>query len=258
MSQVEVNFFGTWIDQQDEALQVEQVNAFIASGSAHYVTYSNVHVVVTAHKDEELRQAVNEADIASPDGKPMEFVARLKGLKEFRRCSGPDMMLALLEESQEKGYTNYFYGSTQETLDLLKEKLLQRFPNLKILKMYSPPFRSLTQDEEDAIITEMNTLSPDLIWVGLGAPKQEKWMHAQRGKLQRGVMLGVGAAFDFHAAKLKRAPRWMQQVGLEWFFRLMSEPRRLFKRYFVTNSLFILYLLRCGIKVRRKADTDLA
>jgi N-acetylglucosaminyldiphosphoundecaprenol N-acetyl-beta-D-mannosaminyltransferase len=256
MSQVEVNFFGTWIDQQNEPLQVEQINAFVASNSAHYVTYSNVHVVVTAHSDEALRRAVNEADIASPDGKPMEFVARLKGLKEFRRCTGPDMMLALLEESERKGYTNYFYGSTQETLDQLKEKLLQQFPNLKILKMYSPPFRPLSLEEENAIIGEMNSLSPDLIWVGLGAPKQEKWMHAQRSKLQRGVMLGVGAAFDFHAAKLKRAPRWMQQIGLEWFFRLMSEPRRLFKRYFVTNTLFVLYLLRYGIKVRTKAKAD--
>ena len=254
MKGVEVNFFGTWIDQQSEALQIEQVREFIRSGKAHYITYSNVHVVVTAHKDAALQEAVNEADIASPDGKPLEFVARLKGLKDFRRCTGPDMMLAILEESEKQGFTNYFYGSTQDTLDKLKESLIKRFPRLNIVRMYSPPFRALSADEEAEIIDEINTISPDLIWVGLGAPKQEKWMHQQRGKLKRGVMFGVGAAFDFHAEKLKRAPHWMQQVGLEWFYRLMSEPRRLFSRYFVTNSLFLMYLLRYGIKVRRKAS----
>ncbi len=246
---MQINFFGTWIDQQSEEQQVDQVNGFIQSNRPHYVTYSNVRVVVTATKNEELRHAINEADISSPDGKPLEIVARLKGLKDFRRCAGPDMMLAILEESEKRGYTNYFYGSTRDTLDKLKDNLLKRYPKLRILKMYSPPFRPLTTEEEKEIIDEFNALSPDLIWIGLGAPKQEKLMFQVRKRLKRGTMLGVGAAFDFHAQTLKRAPLWMQQWGLEWFFRLVSEPRRLFKQYLVTNTLFFWYLLRYGVKL---------
>jgi N-acetylglucosaminyldiphosphoundecaprenol N-acetyl-beta-D-mannosaminyltransferase len=251
MEKIEACFFGTWIDQQSEPGQIEQINEFIESNRPHYVTYSNVHVVVTARKDAALREAVNSADIASPDSKPMEFVARIKGLKDFRRCAGPDMMLALLAESERKGYKNYFYGSTQETLDLLRTRMAEKYPKLNIVKMYSPPFRSLSDEEDRALMDEINGLSPDLIWVGLGAPKQEKWMLAQKEKLHRGVMLGVGAAFDFHAHRIKRAPDWMQRIGLEWFYRLLSEPRRLFMRYFVTNSLFLWYLLRYGVQIRK-------
>jgi len=246
---MKINFFGTWIDDQNEKRQLAQVNSFIQSNQPHYITYSNVRVVVTARKDKELMEAINQADISSPDGKPLEIVARLKGLKDFRRCAGPDMMLAILEESEKRGYTNYFYGSTRDTLDKLKDNLLKRYPKLKILKMYSPPFRPLTTEEEKVIIDEFNTLSPDLIWIALGAPKQEKWMFQVRKRLTRGTMLGVGAAFDFHAHTLKRAPRWMQQWGLEWFFRLISEPRRLFKQYLVTNTLFFWYLLKYGVKI---------
>lgn len=246
---MKINFFGTWVDQQSEELQIDQVNSFIRSNEAHFITYPNVRVVVTAKKDEELMHAVNQADIASPDGKPLEFVARLKGLKNFRRCSGPDMMLAILKESEIRGYTNYFYGSTDDTLNKLMVSLLKKYPKLKILKMYSPPFRPLTVEEENEIINELNMLSPDLIWIGLGAPKQEKFMYRLQNQLKRGVMFGVGAAFDFHANKIKRAPLWMQQLGFEWFFRLISEPRRLFMQYLVTNSLFFLYLLRYGVKI---------
>jgi N-acetylglucosaminyldiphosphoundecaprenol N-acetyl-beta-D-mannosaminyltransferase len=251
VSKIQVNFFGTWVDQQSEFDQVGQINAFICSNRVHYVTYPNVHVVVTARNDDALRAAVNEADIASPDSKAMEFVARLKGLADFRRCAGPDMMLALLEEAEKKGYKNYFYGSTQQTLDLLSRELLTRFPALQIVKAYSPPFRPLTPEENAALLEEMNSLSPDLIWVGLGAPKQEKWIREQKAKLRRGVMLGVGAAFDFHAKRIKRAPKWMQRVGLEWLYRLMSEPRRLFMRYLTTNTLFLMYLVRYGVQIRK-------
>lgn len=253
---MKINFFGTWIDQQNENLQIEQITRFIHSNKPHFVTYSNVHVVVTAHKDAELQHAVNEADIASPDGKPMEFVARAKGLKTFRRCTGPDMMLAVLKESEAKGYTNYFYGSTQDTLDKLKEQLMTDYPNLIILKMVSPPFRLLTEEEDQQIIEEINTLSPDLIWVGLGAPKQEKWMHQKRNQIKRGVMLGVGAAFDFHAQKIKRAPMWMQNAGLEWFHRLLSEPKRLLKRYIITNTLFLIYLFKYGVTVKKISNSE--
>ena len=253
---MKINFFGTWIDQQNESLQIKKITRFIRSEKPHYVTYSNVHVVVTAHKDLALQHAVNEADIASPDGKPMEFVARAKGLKSFRRCTGPDMMLAILKESEIKGYTNYFYGSSQDTLDKLKEQLSIKYPNLKILKMVSPPFRPLTEEEDQQIIEEINTLSPDLIWVGLGAPKQEIWMHQKRSQLKSGVMLGVGAAFDFHAKKIKRAPVWMQNASLEWFYRLLSEPKRLLKRYVVTNTLFFIYLFKYGVPIGMQSESE--
>ena len=246
---MKINFFGTWVDQQSEEQQIKDVNKYVRSGSPHFITYPNVRVVVTANKDLELMEAINQADIASPDGKPLEFVARLKGLKDFKRCSGPDMMLAILKESEKQGYTNYFYGSTQVTLDSLKDCLLRQFPDLKILKMYSPPFRPLKQEEELEILAEMNELSPDLIWFGLGAPKQEKLMYRFKDRLNRGVLFGVGAAFDFHAQRIKRAPVWMQQFGLEWVFRIIVEPRRLFMQYLVTNSLFFVYLLKYGVKI---------
>ncbi len=246
---MKINFFGTWVDQQSEELQIAKVNSFVQLNRPHYITYPNVRVVVTANRDDELMQAINQADISSPDGKPLEFVARLKGLKKFKRCAGPDMMLAVLQESEARGYSNYFYGSTPDTLHKLKDCLIKRYPKLNIVKMYSPPFRPLTMAEENELIQELNALAPDLIWVGLGAPKQEKLMYRLKSRLNRGVLFGVGAAFDFHSHKLKRAPLWMQKLSLEWFFRLISEPRRLFKQYLVTNSLFIFYLLKYGVKI---------
>lgn len=210
-----------------------------------YICVSNVHTVVMSYEDEAYRKIQNSAAMVLPDGKPLSVVSRLRGFKEAQKVSGPDLMPEMFQLSEEKGYTHYFYGSTEETLDKLREALLIRYPKLKIVGRYSPPFRPLTKEEDDKIIHQINEVSPDFIWVGLGAPKQEQWMYAHRDKLC-GVMLGVGAGFDFHAGTVKRAPVWMQKCGLEWMHRLTQDPKRLFKRYVVTNTRFMWLILTGG------------
>lgn len=210
-----------------------------------YVCISNVHTTVMAYEDEQYRRVQNEAFMAVPDGKPLVLACKKKGFKNAGRIAGPDLMPEILKMSQEKGYTHYFYGSTKETLSLLGERLLKNYPGLKIAGMYAPPFRPLTEEEDEAIISRINEANPDFIWVGLGAPKQENWMNVHRGKVN-GIMFGVGAAFDFHAGTLKRAPRWMQEWCLEWLYRLCQDPKRLFKRYLKTNTKFIWLTLFKG------------
>lgn len=207
-----------------------------------YICVSNVHTTVMSYENEQYRNIQNSAVMVLPDGKPLSVVSRLRGFKEAQKVSGPDLMPEMFQLSEEKGYTHYFYGSTEETLDKLKEALLVRYPKLKIVGRYSPPFRPLTEEEDEKIIHQINEVSPDFIWVGLGAPKQEQWMYAHRDKLC-GVMLGVGAGFDFHAGTVKRAPVWMQKCGLEWLYRLTQDPKRLFKRYVVTNTKFLWLIL---------------
>ena len=154
------------------------------------------------------------------------------------RTTGPSLMGEIFQISAEKGYSHYFYGSTDETLKILKEKLEVRYPGIKIVGLYSPPFRPLTEEEDKMIVERINEAKPDFVWVGLGAPKQEKWMAAHQGKID-GLMIGVGAGFDYYAENIKRAPEWMQKSNLEWLYRLIQDPKRLFKRYLNTNTKFI-------------------
>lgn len=248
------DFFGiklSWICEKGQLIYVDEL---IRSKKSSYVTYTNVHVVTTAKKDVDLRHAINSADLVSPDGMPLVRLGRLAGAHCLEKCSGPDMMLSIIENGLNKGYKHYFYGSTDTTLKELEVQLKVKYPDIQIVGLYSPPFRQLTQEEDQEIVDNINALEPDCIWVGLGAPKQELWMYQHRGRIHQGVMFGVGAAFDFHAGLLKRAPLWMQKHGLEWFYRLIQEPKRLFKRYFITNTLFIYYVLRHRIKVKNDHD----
>ena len=148
----------------------------------------------------------------------------------------------MFRDTQDGRLSHFFYGASQETLDALKDNLLKKYPGIDIRGMYSPPFRALSEEEDRADVNLINGSGADIIWIGLGAPKQEKWMNAHKGEIG-GVMMGVGAGFDFHAGTIKRAPKWIQKIGLEWLFRLFQDPGRLFKRYFVTNGKFIWYLL---------------
>ena len=173
-----------------------------------------------------------------PDGKPLSLISKKRGFKEAERVTGPDLMEELFNISEKMGYKHYFYGSTQETLKTLKEKLNDKYPNMKIVGMHSPPFRKLTEDEDKEIIELINNSNPDFIWVGLGAPKQEIWMYEHKNKLT-GLMIGVGAGFDYHADNISRAPKWMQNMSLEWLYRLIQDPKRLFYRYMNTNMKFI-------------------
>lgn len=234
---------GAPIDALDWAQAVERLMGWARARESRYVCICNAHVVVTARQEPAYGQVLENADMNTPDGAPVAWALRQGGFKGQGRISGPDLMPRLCEEAAREGVKVLFYGSTDRTLALLREQLSARYPGLEIVDAISPPFRALSEEEDRAMVERINASGAGLIFVGLGCPKQEFWMATHRGAVS-GVMLGVGAAFDFHAGTVKRAPQWMQDNGLEWLHRLCSEPRRLWKRYFVTNTLFVLGMLR--------------
>ncbi|WP_341456795.1 WecB/TagA/CpsF family glycosyltransferase [Clostridium diolis] len=207
-----------------------------------YICVSNVHTTVTAYENKEYREIQNGCALALPDGKPLSILSKKRGFKNAQRVTGPDLMGELFKESGKKGYKHYFYGSTEETLELLKTKLKEKYPKLNIVGMYSPPFRSEVSIEDNNILNEINDGKVDFLWIGLGAPKQEKWMFIHKHKVNA-VMFGVGAGFDYYAERIKRAPLWMQKFSLEWLYRLMQDPKRLLTRYVTTNSKFIYLIM---------------
>lgn len=224
----------------------EALSRIVQSGAArqsHYVCICNVHSVVTATRDPEFRNIINMADMATPDGAPIAWTLRKLGFPAQQRINGPDLMWKYLDIAQRLDHTVFFYGSTPEVLANLREAIGKQFPQLRIGGMHSPPFRALTPEEDAVEVDMINSSGANVVFVGLGCPKQEKWMAAHRGRIQA-VMIGVGAAFDYHSGMMKRAPLWWQRNGLEWLYRLGSEPRRLFKRYVVTNTLFIIGIAR--------------
>ncbi|MCR4757015.1 MAG: WecB/TagA/CpsF family glycosyltransferase [Butyrivibrio sp.] len=210
--------------------------------SGEYICFSNVHTSVMAREDASYRNVLNGAAFVFPDGTPIATLEQKKGYVGAERVAGPDFMEHMFRDTQDGRLSHFFYGASQETLDALKDNLLKKYPGIDIRGMYSPPFRALSEEEDRADVNLINGSGADIIWIGLGAPKQEKWMNAHKGEIG-GVMMGVGAGFDFHAGTIKRAPKWIQKIGLEWLFRLFQDPGRLFKRYFVTNGKFIWYLL---------------
>ena len=204
-----------------------------------YICVSNVHTTVMAHDNPAYRNVQNSAAIALPDGKPLSVVSRKRGYTEAERVTGPDLMGELF--ARENGLKHFFYGDKEETLQILQQKLKEKYPDIQIAGMISPPFRSLSQEEEKAYIQQINDSGADIIWIGLGAPKQENWMYEHQGMFQ-GVMIGVGAGFSYHAGLIKRAPEWMQKMSLEWFYRLMQDPVRLFKK--ILYDKFEIYAVR--------------
>ena len=206
---------------------------------SRYVCISNVHMVVTARQDADLADAMRQADMATPDGAPIAWMLRRLGFPNQPRISGTELMRAYLGEASQRAEPIFLLGGTEETLAALKQNLMAEFPSLIIAGAISPPFRPITEAEDEAMVAHINASGARTVWVGLGCPKQEKWMLAHRGRVQA-VMLGVGAAFDFISGTKPRAPAWVQKLGLEWLHRLASEPKRLWKRYLVTNTLFVL------------------
>ena len=247
------SILGTKINVTNMDKTVRYIETHLDELKGHYICVSNVHTTVTAYRDPQYRQVQNGAAMNIPDGKPLSIVQYLRGEKEAGRVPGPDLMPELFALSEEKGYRHYFYGSTQETLDALRKKLTERYPKMNIVGMYSPPFRPMTEEEDREAVERINAAKPDFIWVGLGAPKQEKWMAAHDGRVC-GVMLGVGAGFDFHAGTVKRAPKWMQEICMEWLYRIGQDPKRLLVRYLDTNFSFVFDLIKEGMKGKRGID----
>ncbi len=247
-----INILGSKINVTNIKDLGDKVEKLILSKKTHYICVSNVHTIITGVKDERFKKITNNASLAVPDGMPLVWIGKHRGYKDMEKCSGPDIMTHLFKLSEEKGYTNYFYGGTEDNIKILGNELHAKYPKLKILGMYSPPFRELTKEEDDNIIKKINELKPNILWIGLGAPKQEVWMYQHFEKLSGSVIFGVGAAFNFHSGTLKRAPIWMQKTGLEWLYRLFKEPKRLWKRYLITNSLFIFYLFFLRKKIENE------
>lgn len=217
-----------------------------------YICFSNVHTTVMAADDPEYRKILNHSALTFPDGMPVAKKIAENGFYQAERVAGPDLMEALFKQSMGTGRKHYFYGSSEKTIEALKKNLHERYPWMEIVGMVSPPFRALTEEEDAAAVNAINESGADFVWIGLGAPKQEKWMYAHRDKI-RGVMLGVGAGFDFHAGTIRRAPSLIQRLGLEWLYRLLQNPGRLLKRYIITNTKFVLYT-RFRKEERRKKD----
>lgn len=206
-----------------------------------YVCCVSVHGIVMAQQDPLVRDALNGAGLATEDGVPLVWWSRWTGAPRARRVCGPDLLEELCKRTSQTGHRHYFYGGTPETVELLVTRLRQRYPAITIAGYSSPPFRALTDEEDAAVVAEINATRPDYVWIGLGMPKQEKWMASHVGRVEAAALLGVGAAFDFAAGTKPRAPDWMQRFALEWLFRLLCEPRRLAGRYLVGNALFIAY-----------------
>ncbi len=206
---------------------------------AHYICVTSVHGVIMAQDDPEMAKILNEADIATPDGMPLVWAVRSFGWPHQQRVYGPTLMLELCREAARSGQSIFLYGGREDTLPLLIKRLVELFPLLHIAGSYSPPFRPLTREEDDRVKALILQADPDIIFVGISTPKQEKWMYAHRDCFRGVTMIGVGAAFDFHAGRTRQAPAWMQRNGLEWLFRLVVEPARLWRRYLLITPRFL-------------------
>lgn len=221
------------------------INNVIKDSKKIYISTCPVNTIMDCQDNREAMQSINAADLAVPDGMPVAWIGKIKGFRNIGKVSGTDLMLEICKLSEKKGFKNYFYGSTPQALASLKRQLKISFPALAIAGMHSPVFYGPVQEDRIAgDIGNINKSDTDVLWIGLGSPKQDIWMFKYRGKLNVPVIIGVGAAFDFISSLKKRAPIWMQRSGLEWLFRFLQEPKRLWRRYLINNTLFILFILK--------------
>lgn len=224
----------------DEALAA--IDGWISGAQRQYICTIDVHALVESQLASDVQAIYRSAALAAPDGMPLVWLLRRNGYRSADRICGPDLMPALFRLSEQRGYRHFLYGSSEDTLLRLRQELSRNFPGARVVGHYAPPFRPLTRDEEQEINTRLNAADPDIVWVGLGAPKQDRWMAAHRGALNAPVLIGVGGAFEMMAGKVKRAPRILRRTGCEWMFRLAQEPRRLSGRYFRSNLQFVMML----------------
>jgi N-acetylglucosaminyldiphosphoundecaprenol N-acetyl-beta-D-mannosaminyltransferase len=228
---------GVTATNMDHALAT--ISGWIGRRERHYVCVTGVHGVMESHRSEEIREIHNAAGMVTPDGMPLAWLLRLAGHRDSDRVCGPEMMPELFVKSQALGYRHYLYGGSPEALVLLQKRLNAVAPKALIVGTCSPPYRAVTADEDEAIVAEINASGADIVWVGLSTPKQERWMAAHRSRLEAPVLIGVGAAFDIHAGLVPRAPRFLRRSGFEWTYRLMLEPRRLWRRYISAVPQFV-------------------
>ncbi|HEY9075214.1 MAG TPA: WecB/TagA/CpsF family glycosyltransferase [Anaerolineaceae bacterium] len=233
------------------AQAAETIEGWIARGERRYVCVTGMHGVMECQADPDLRRIHNRAGMVTPDGMPMVWLSRLYGRRSVSRVYGPDLLLEMCQRSLQAGYSHYFYGGAAGIPERLAERLQQRFPDLQVAGTYSPPFRSLTVQEDAQIVERINASGAAILWVGLSTPRQERWMAEHLGRIAVPVMVGVGAAFDFHAGAKRQAPRWMQRSGLEWLFRLATEPKRLWRRYLTNIPRFLWLVILQTLKIKQ-------
>jgi N-acetylglucosaminyldiphosphoundecaprenol N-acetyl-beta-D-mannosaminyltransferase len=234
---------GLQIDAVDFDDALGRVAELARAGGGSYVCFANVHMTIEACDDAEFANLINQADLVLPDGKPIAVLQRLKGFRRTEQIRAPSFVPRLLRLAERENLRVGFYGGKPEVLEILIAKVRREFPRLAIVYAVSPPFRNMTEAEEEETLTAINRAETQILFVGLGCPKQERWMRRQSGKISA-VMLGVGAAFDFYAGTVRESPVFLQKIGLEWLFRLAQEPRRLWKRYFYTNPRFLCLAAR--------------
>lgn len=238
-----VTILGVEISAINMEMTLRTIEEWIVRRQPHYVCVTPVHAVMESQRDPELKRIHNAAGLVTPDGMPLVWLSRVLGFPHVERVYGPDLLLALCERSIQRGYRHFFYGGAPGVAEKLVLRLQSRFPGLTVCGTYAPPFRPLTPEEDREVMAQIDAAKPDIVWVGISTPKQQRWMAEHVGRLHAPVLIGVGAAFDFHAGVKRQAPRWMQRSGLEWCFRLLAEPRRLWRRYLLDNPSFVWLVL---------------
>jgi N-acetylglucosaminyldiphosphoundecaprenol N-acetyl-beta-D-mannosaminyltransferase len=239
-----VDVLGVGISCTDLPGAVESIAQWIAAGEKQYICVTGMHGVMESQKDVALRQIHNRSGLTTPDGMPMVWASRWAGVKHARRVYGPDLMMAVMERGASLGWRSYFFGGAPGVADRFADRIRSEYPDVQIVGCCSPPFRQLSEDEDAQLVDQINLCRPDIIWVGLGTPKQERWMASHLEAVGAPVLVGVGAAFDFGAGTVRQAPLWMQRAGFEWLFRLAVEPRRLWRRYLYNIPRFLVALGR--------------
>ncbi len=232
---------------------VKLVSIWSGLKESRYICIANVHVLMEAYDSSDFQNALNDADLTVPDGMPLVWMLRMKGYSRQSRVYGPTLMLHVVEAAARQNLSVGFYGSRPEVLNTLVKRMKACYEGLNVAFAYSPPFRAISPEEDCAIVEQINQSGVKILFVGLGCPKQEIWMASHRGQV-KAVMLGVGAAFDFHAGLKPQAPGWIQRLGLEWLFRLFTEPRRLWKRYLYHNPRFIVLAIADLLGLLKKVD----
>jgi len=253
-----VNALGILVDALDMHTALSRVHQLLRGKSNAYICVAGVHGVMEAHRNADLFRVYRDAAVTVPDGMPLVWLGRMQGHANMERVAGPDLMLEIFRNPQFAGVRHFLYGGDIGVAEELKTNLQARFPWTNIVGTFTPPFRELDKGEEQDVITTINSLSPNIVWIGIGCPRQELFMARYVQLLNTRLMIGVGAAFDYHTGRIRDAPDWVKHAGLQWFHRLMQDPRRLWRRYLRNNPAFLWHIGRQMISDLRREPVETA
>lgn len=246
-----LNILGVRVHSVNIPLVLSKIYELINKSQKGYITVTGVHGIMECQRSLKVKAAHNHSFLTVPDGMPLVYIGKFFGYSKIARCYGPDLMMAVMEASVAKRYTHFFYGGKDGIAQKLKHMMKSKFPGIKIVGTYTPPYRPLSEEEKKELVEKVHQLGPNIIWVGLSTPKQEIFMQEYLPLLDTNLMIGVGAAFDFHTGQIKTAPTWLQKMALEWLYRLIQEPSRLWKRYMLNNPLFLWKFALQVLKIKK-------